>query len=263
MLSTRGATLAPLVLVGLTAAAALGACSSGAPAAKGSSSSTSAPTTATSSAPSSPTSSTSSTTTTQAVAAPRTAAELKKALLELSDLPSGFAIEPPSNSGGGPKASSTDPRCAAFVRLSNADTAPGGKAHAEISFSGGQSGPFIDEALDAFAGAAKVAALQAESKAAIASCSKVTLSVPGAGTSVVTVRPVSPPAYGDTPVAARMNATGGTLDGLEITVVTTGVGDTVASLSFVGATPDDIDGATSAAVDKATQLLGVTPQATS
>lgn len=261
MLSTRGATLAPLVLVGLTAAAALGACSSGTPAAKGSS--TSAPTTTTSSAPSSPTSSTSSTTTTQAVAAPRTAAELKKALLELSDLPSGFAIEPPSNSGGGPKASSTDPRCAAFVRLSNADTAPGGKAHAEISFSGGQSGPFIDEGLDAFAGAAKVAALQAASKAAIASCSKVTLSVPGAGTSVVTVRPVSPPAYGDTPVAARMNATGGTLDGLEITVVTTGIGDTVASLSFVGATPDDIDGATSAAVDKATQLLGVTSQATS
>jgi hypothetical protein len=262
MLSTRRATLAPLVLVGLTATAALGACSSGAPAAKGGSSSTSAPTTATSSAPSSPTSSTSSTTT-EAVAAPRTAAELKKALLELSDLPSGFAVEPPSNSGGGPKASSTDPRCAAFVRLSNADTAPGGKAHAEISFSGGQSGPFIDEALDAFADPRKVAALQAQSKAAIASCSKVTLSVPGAGTSVVTVRPVSPPAYGDTPVAARMNATGGTLDGLEITVVTTGVGDTVAALSFVGATPDDIDGATSAAVDKATQLLGVAPQATS
>jgi hypothetical protein len=262
MLSTRGATLAPLVLVGLAAAAALAACSSGAPAAKGSTSSTSAPTTATSSAPSSPTSSTSSSTT-LGVAAPRTAAELKKALLELSDLPSGFAIEPPSNSGGGPKASSTDPRCAAFVRLSNADTAPGGKAHAEISFSGGQSGPFIDEALDAFAGAEKVAALQAESKTAIASCSNVTLSVPGAGTSVVTVRPVSPPAYGDTPVAARMSATGGPLDGLEITVVTTGIGDTEASLSFVGATPDDIDGATSAAVDKATQLLGVTPQATS
>ena len=109
----------------------------------------------------------------------------------------------------------------------------------------------------------KVAALLAETRAAIASCSKVTLPVPGAGTSVVTVRAVSPPSSGHTPVAARMNATGATLDGLEITEVRTGVGDTVASLSFVGATPDDIDGATSAAVDKATQLLDVTPQATS
>lgn len=261
MPSTRRATLAPVILVGLAAAVTLGACSGGSHPATASSTSTPS-TAATTATPSTTASSPSSTTTTQA-AAPHTAADLKKALLELTDLPSGFAIEPPSNAGGNPKATSTDPRCAAFVRLSNADSAPGGKAHAEVSFSGGQSGPFIDESLDALAGRQQVADLLAQSKAAIAGCTKVTLSVPGAGTSVVTVRPVSPPAYGDSPVAARMNATGGSLDGFEMTQVMTGVGDTVVSLGFVGASPDDIDGGTSASVDKATQVLGVTPQATS
>lgn len=263
MPSTRHAVFAPFALLGLVAGATLGACSGGAPAAKGGTSSTAASTTTATSSPTSTTASVTSSSSTTQAAAPRTAAQLKKALLELADLPSGFAVEPPTNAGAGPKASSTDPRCAAFVRLSNADTPPGGKAHAEISFSGGQSGPYIDETLDSLASPKGVATLQAQYKTAISSCTKVTLSVPGAGTSVVTVRPVSPPAYGDAPVAARMNASGGPLDGLEITVVTTGVGDTVATLSFVGATPDDIDGATSASVDKATQLLGVTPQATS
>lgn len=262
MPSTRHAAFAPVALLGLVVAATLGACSGGAPAAQRGTSTAAASITASSSPTSTTASVTSSSTTTRA-ATPRTAAELKKALLELADLPSGFAIEPPTNAGAGPKASSTDPRCAAFVRLSNAEIPPGGKAHAEISFSGGQSGPYIDETLDALASSEGVATLQAQYKTAIASCTKVTLSVPGAGTSVVTVRPVSPPAYGDAPVAARMNASGGPLDGMEITVVTTGIGDTVASLSFVSATPDDIDGATSASVDKATQILGVTPQATS
>lgn len=147
--------------------------------------------------------------------------------------------------------------------MSNADTAPGSRANAAASFSAGQDGPFIDEAIDALGSSAEVAALQGKFKAAIASCPKVTLSVPGIGSSAVAVRSVNPPPFGDQPLAARMTATGGQLEGLEVVMVTTGVSDTVLSLAFVAAAPDDIDGATSAAVDKATKLLGATSLATS
>ncbi len=184
----------------------------------------------------------------------RTAAQLKKALLELSDAPSGFAVEPPSKDPG-VKMASTNPRCAPFVKLSNAATAPGSTATADVSLSGGQSGPFIDESIDALGSAAPVAALQARFKAAIAACGKVAVSIPGAGTSTVTVRPVKPPRYGQKPLSARMTATSGPLAGTEITLVTTGVGDTVLSLTFVGALPDDIDAAASVAVEKATEVL--------
>jgi hypothetical protein len=244
----------PLVIVAtLAAAVTLTSCSgTPAPAAKtgGESGTTTTPTTT---VPPSP----SSTTTAPAAPKARTSAQLKKALLKLDDLPSGFSLEPGSGGDSAPRASSKDPKCASFVKLSNADTAPGSTANAAVSFSAGQDGPFIDEAIDALGSAAKVAALQAKFKAAIAACDKVTLSVPGAGTSTVAVRSVKPPAAGDHPLAARMTATSGPLEGLEIVMVTTGVRDTVISLSFVGATPDDIDGATGVSVDKATEALPV------
>ena len=234
--------------------AALAACS-GTATPKASTTSTSATTTTPT------TSATPSTTTSAAVAAPRTAAELKKALMALSDLPSGFAVEPDSSSGGNPKVTSKNPKCASFVRISNLNAAPGSKASAHVSFSAGQSGPFIDESLDALGGAAAVSALQATLKSAVSACDQVTLSVPGAGTSTVTVRTVNPPKYGTDPLAVRLTASGGPLNGMEITMVTTGVADTVLSLNFIAATADDIDGATSVSVDKATSMLGAAPAA--
>jgi hypothetical protein len=184
-------------------------------------------------------------------------AELKKALLSLDDVPSGFAVEPPSKDNGGLAARSKDPKCAAFVRFSNAAKAPGSTASAEISFSGGQDGPSVDETLDALGTAARVAALQRTYKASIASCHSVTLAIPGVGTSPVTVQVVSPPAYGKNPLAARMTFSSGPLKGTELNLVTTGVGDTVLTMTFVGSPPDDVDAATSVAVEKATQTLGV------
>jgi hypothetical protein len=183
--------------------------------------------------------------------------------MALGDLPSGFAVEPDSSSSGNPKATSKNPKCASFVHLSNLDTAPGSKASAHISFSAGQAGPYIDQSLDALGSVAKVAALQASLKSAVSACDQVTLSVPGAGTSTVTVRSVNPPKFGTNPQAVRLTATGGPLNGMEITMVTTGVADTIMSLNFIAATPDDIDGATSASVDKATTTLGVDSAATS
>jgi GTPase len=99
-----------------------------------------------------------------------------------------------------------------------------------------------------------VAILQNNFRNAIRACKTLTLSVPGAGKSTVDVREVSAPQAGTNPVAARFTVTTGPNAGAEINMVTTGVGDVVAALTVVG-TADDVDGATQAAVDKATSTL--------
>ena len=185
----------------------------------------------------------------------RTAADLKKALVALGDLPAGFSVEPDGSDDGDVDMTSKDPRCAALARLMNADTAPGSKGTATRSFSGGQEGPFIDESLDAMGSAAAVAALQKTFRAAVASCSRLTLSIPGEGRSTVSVRQISAPKQGTGPFAVRFTATGGPLDGLEVSLVTTGIDDVVLGMTFVAAVPEDVDGATGVAVDKAKSVL--------
>jgi hypothetical protein len=222
---------------------------SAAPSASATSPTTSAPTSA-------PTSAGTTTTPARPTTQARTAAELKKALLALGDLPPGFSVEPAGSDDGAVDLTSKDPKCAPLVRLLNADTAPGSKASAVRSFSGGQEGPFIDEGLDAMGSEAAVARLQSSMRAAVAACSKVTLSIPGQGRSTVAVRQVSAPKSGTGPFAVRLTATSGPLEGLEVSMVTTGLDDVVLSMTFVAAVPDDVAGATKDAVDKATSVLG-------
>lgn len=195
-------------------------------------------------------------TTRPAVPTPRTAAQLRKALLALADLPSGFSVEPADESGPDPKATSKQAACARLVVLTNAEHPPGSRAGAEQAFSAGQEGPFIDETLDAMGSTQAVAALQRSFRTAIRSCRKLTLSVPGEGRSTVTVREISAPQSGTDPVAVRFNADNGPLEGLELTLVSTGVNDVVLGLTIVAGLPEDIDGATEAAVDKAEEVLG-------
>ncbi|MFC0624099.1 hypothetical protein [Kribbella deserti] len=188
--------------------------------------------------------------------APRTAAQLTKALIELKDLPSGFSIETDEDGDDDVKLASKDARCARLVTLMNADALPGSKASAERSFSGGQEGPYIDETLDALGSAQAVTAFQKSLKSAIGSCRTITVTIPDEGSSPVQVREVSAPVAGQNPVAVRLTATGGPLAGLELTMVSTGVSDVVLGLTFVAALPDDVDGATETAVEKATKILG-------
>ena len=188
---------------------------------------------------------------------PRTVVELKAALLALDDLPSGFAIEPAGGSGDdGGSARSKDPKCAPLVKLINAKKAPGSKASANVSLSGGQDGPFIDESIDALASADAVEALQASFKTAVAACRQLIITIPGQGSSTMKVAEVSAPKFGDHTLAARLTAAGGPLDGLEITQVIAGVQDAVLSMTFVAAFPEDVDGGTEAAVGKAADVLG-------
>ena len=204
---------------------------------------------ATSSPPSSPPSSKATTTV-------RTKAELTRALLDRRDLPAGFTVEPDEpGDGGGLDLTSKDPRCAALVRLLKTDTAPGSKATVSRSLSRGQQPPFIDESLDAMGSAGAVATLQTSFRAAVAACPKVTLTIAGQGTSSMSVRKVAAPQEGTGPFAARFTAIGGGLNGLVVTVVTTGVDDVVLSMAFIATAPADIAGATRLAVDKAERVL--------
>jgi hypothetical protein len=211
-------------------------------------------TTSTTSASTPTTTSGASPTTTES--GPRTVVELKSALLELTDLPSGFAIEPAGGEDGDVPVASTDLKCAALVKLINAKSAPGSKASANVSFSGGQAGPSVDESIDAMGSADAVEALQASFKSAVAACRQLAITIPGQGSSTMKVTEVSAPKFGDHPFAARMTGTSGPMDGLEITQVTAGVKDAIVSITFVAASPGDVDDATEAALGKAGEVLG-------
>jgi hypothetical protein len=102
-----------------------------------------------------------------------------------------------------------------------------------------------------------VAALQISLKSAVAACHQMTVTIPGQGSSTMKVTEVSAPKFGAHPFAVRMTATGGSLNGLEMTQVTAGVKDVVVSLTFVAALPDDVNGGTETAVGKAEGILGV------
>jgi hypothetical protein len=192
----------------------------------------------------------------------RTAAELTKALLALSDLPSGFAVEPDDTSGVSGAFSSKDDKCRTLVKYLNANEAPGSKATAARSFSGGQEGPYIDFGLDAMGSSKAVTALQQSFRTAVNTCKKVTLRVSGLGTSPMEVREISAPQFGEHPFAFRLTGTSGPLQGREFTMATTGLNDVVLSVGVLGGQPGELDGAAEAAVTKARKVLGGTKSGT-
>jgi hypothetical protein len=142
------------------------------------------------------------------------------------------------------------------VRLSNTERPPGSTAFAEAAFSGGQAGPFVTETLDALGSARRVTALIADYEDAVRACRSLTLTVPGQGRSTFAVRVVRAPETSSPTFAARFSATGGALEGLELTFVLAAVEDVVVTTTFVGATPEDVEGGAGLAVDKAVEVLG-------
>lgn len=74
--------------------------------------------------------------------------------------------------------------------------------------------------------------------------------------SPISVREVSAPAVGTQPFAVRFTATAGPLEGFEVTMVTVAVNDVVVAVTVINGLPEDIEGATTAAVEKAQATLG-------
>jgi hypothetical protein len=140
----------------------------------------------------------------------------------------------------------------------NTDKVVGEVAEAHAAFSAGQDGPFVEEHLNALGSAASVSAFAKSWGPAAASCPKVTLLMPGAGKSTMLVRAVKAPAVGIDATAFRVTASGGPLEGLEVTQVSTaveGAPDVALTVFFIGATAEDIEGATADAHDKAASVL--------
>jgi len=186
----------------------------------------------------------------------RTAAELTKALLVLSDLPTGFKQEKDEPDDNAKPFSSPSSRCKTLVKYLNATKAPGSKASVSRSFSGSQEGPYIDFGLDSMGTADKVADLQGTYEDAVDSCSKVTLKTEGVGSTSMKVEKISAPQFGTGPFAFRLTGTSGPKRGLEYTAATTGVNDVVVSVGVL-AGQGELDAATEAAVTKAQQVLKV------
>jgi hypothetical protein len=184
----------------------------------------------------------------------RTAAELTKALLVLSDLPTGFKQEKDEPDDNAKPFSSPSSRCKTLVKYLNATKAPGSKASVSRSFSGSQEGPYIDFGLDSMGTPEKVADLQSTYEDAVDSCSKVTLKTDGEGSTTMKVEKISAPRFGTGPFAFRLTGTSGPKRGLEFTAATTGVNDVVVSVGVL-AGQGELEAATEAAVAKAQQVL--------
>lgn len=187
----------------------------------------------------------------------RTKADLRRALLTGGDLPAGLVVVPTQTSGA--TMSSADPRCATLVTIINTPTAIGSLLHVEERLVGGSRGPFVDEAIDELAGAAGVAAEQAQLKSALASCTTLTLTDPPQATSTITFESLPPPRGGQHPFALRARVVRGGEAGFEFIQVSAGVADTVVQLSFVNTSQAQIDQIVPAGVDQATRVLAGTP----
>ncbi len=211
-----------------------------------------------------PTPASPATSTAAAVAAPRrTAKDLKRALIGVDDLPSGWSVDASSGGGGDqPASSSSNPRCAGLNALLNTNDLAGSRARAETNFSAGADGPFVSQRIDALGSAGAASATVRRISTLATGCDSVTLRLPGQGSSKMSISRVSAPKVGGKPFALRLAANGGALDGLEVTFLWAPVGDVVLSLNFINAYPEEFDGITTDAHSKLTDVLKVSTQTT-
>lgn len=186
---------------------------------------------------------------------PVTAAQLRKALLDIHDVPASFELVKGQDDDGD-HASSKKSGCADLVRLLNAAKLPGSLASAGVGFDGGQDGAFVGEDLDALASSTAAQNFVAGYRRSVKSCQAVRYRVPGVGSSTLDVRPISFTEIGDASFVARFRASRGPLAGLEITQVGAHLGAVVMGMSFIGLDPSDAEEASQVAADKVQSILG-------
>ena len=229
--------------------------------------------TATASESTTPPSVTSSTTTTTTAPVPvdgtitRAPSELTSALLNTDSFVAGIHVVPSPTGGsssggsgsGGNTVTSSDPNCAAFVTGSGSGGpagVPGVTGHADIAFQDDADPmPFLFEQITTVGTTTHVAEVLAAVDASTRGCPAITMKVPGAAPSTMSVTSVTPPSHGDHATAVRLVGTSGPLRGLHITLVFTGVVDAVLSLMFIQAIESDIEGITGEAVARATAVF--------
>lgn len=192
----------------------------------------------------------------------RDAKKLKTALLGVPDLPTGWSVASGRADGAGPSSTTSDPKCTALNEVLNASGPDGSLADAAVDFDGGQDGPFVSQRLDSMGTSKAARGFVSGLRRAAEGCSKITLRVPGQGSSSMVVSEVSPPRVGKAPFVVRLTASGGALDGLEVTFLWAPVDDVLLSLNLINAYPDELDGIATDAGAKLTDTLELSDQTT-
>jgi hypothetical protein len=186
----------------------------------------------------------------------RSEADLTKALLELTELPSGFTREDEEpDDGSKPPFWTSSGRCTALVKYLNATKAPGAKATVSRSFTGGQEGPYIEFGFDSLGSEAKVGSLREKYADAVASCPRVSMRADGDSSTTMQVDELTAPKYGTDPLAFRLMGVSGPKRGLEFTALITGVNDVMLSVSVLAGDEAVLEAASEAAATKALAVL--------
>jgi hypothetical protein len=115
--------------------------------------------------------------------------------------------------------------------------------------------PFLIEEITTVGAADHVADLLASLDDSIHGCMKLTMSIPSAKSSTMTVSPAPAPPHGDHPTAGHIVGSSGASKGIYLTLVATGVQDAVITLTFIQESESDIQGITKEAVERATAVF--------
>ena len=199
-------------------------------------------------------------TTTTALGTPtRSADTLKSALLGAADVPAGWTVygaQPTGTATASSSVTAADPKCTGFLELVKDPPNPLPADQARVELDGGNlKPPYVIESLQAYPGAAAAAAQLAKQQQDVASCGQVTYTIEGR-TSPVTVVVDPAPALEVPAQGIRLTAQGGGLSGYEARIVNAQVGDTLVSLTYLGATEDQREVLTRTAVAKVSTALG-------
>lgn len=185
----------------------------------------------------------------------RTQAQLRRALLAPADVPSGFVVAEDSDLNDVGGATSSRPACRKLVGLTNANDLPGSVARAGVTLSWGDSGPYVDENLDAMTSTAAAADFVDSYREAVRDCDAISFAIAGAGESILDARKISWADLGDDTFALRLRAASGALRGLELLHVVVQADDVVVGMTFLGMRQGDAEAAAADAVAKVRDKL--------
>ena len=119
----------------------------------------------------------------------------------------------------------------------------------------GEPTSFLTEEITTMGSPEHVADLLASLDDSIHGCTKLTMSIPGAKSSTMTVSPAPAPPHGDHPTAGQIVGSSGASKGIYLTLVATGFPDAVVTLTFIQESESDIQGITKDAVERATAVF--------
>lgn len=182
---------------------------------------------------------------------PATAADLQEGLLGSREVTAGFVPVTGTADEDGARAVFEGAGCEELARWLNIEKVPGSRMEATVALASGPQGAAAVEQLYAMDSPRAAAQVVDRYRRAAGRCTKITLSVAGAGTSTHPVRPISLVEVGDASFASGASAEAGdSFADQDIIHVVAHRGAVVIATTLMGADPSDAETVTQAAVDK-------------